>query len=106
LMLQYTYHYDSATRALDGTRMVFRPTRGTCVLMFGRSQKKWRASGHYFNDDSGSGTITLVKQQLAAPAPPAAATGERRRRRLWGLHALPQDRGDRSRAGRVPDDRP
>ena len=105
LMLQYTYHYDSVTRAPDGTRVVFRPTRGTCALMFGRSHKKWRASGHYYNDDGGSGTITLTRPQPAATAPPPAATGERRRRRLWGLRALPHDRPER-RAGRVPDDRP
>jgi hypothetical protein len=104
LTLQYTYHYDSVTRALDGTRVVFRQTRGTCVLMFGRSQKKWRASGHYYNDDGGSGTITLTRAQVTAAAP--AAAGERRRRRLWGLRALPPDRAERSRAGRVPDDRP
>ncbi|MES1164517.1 MAG: hypothetical protein ABUR63_02065 [Verrucomicrobiota bacterium] len=105
LMLQYTYHYESVTRALDGTRVVFRPTRGTCVLMFGRAQKKWRASGQYYNDDGGAGTITLTRAQAAASGPPPPETGERRRRRLWGLRALPQDRPER-RAGRLPDDRP
>ncbi len=106
LMLQYTYHYDSVARALDGTRIVFRPTRGTCVLMFGRAQKKWRASGHYYNDDSGAGTITLTRPQAPAKATAPAGGGERRRRRLWGLRAIPSDRGDRTRAGRVPEDRP
>ena len=105
LMLQYTYHYDSVTRGLDGARVVFRPTRGTCILMFGRSRKRWRATGHYYNDDSGAGTITLTRRQSASPAPPAPATGERRRRRMWGLRPIAPDRTER-RAGRIPDDRP
>ncbi len=105
LMLQYTYHYDSVTRGLDGTRVMFRPTRGTCILMFGRTRKRWWANGHYYNDDSGSGTITLTRPQAATPAPLPAAPGERRRRRMWGLRAIPPDRAER-RAGRIPEDRP
>ena len=99
--LQYTYQYETTARGLDDTRGALQTIRGSCVMMFVRTRNRWRAHGHYYTEDSGSGTLTFSGLEVGG-APPATAaatpTPGWRRRRLWGLRALPYGRSARGRS--------
>lgn len=99
--LHYTYQYESAIRSADGSRGAIQTIRGACVMMFVRDKKSWRGSGHYYTEDSGSGSVnmsTTVAAGQASPTPTVSSTPGWRRRRLWGLRALPYGRTARGRS--------